>query len=151
METALQADSNVASPMAWSVTVGIYMFIVGTILSSGLYSILSVLAEVINLPVSNAGVVFASPALVFGGVAWWVIVERRDTRSYRHGVFVGVITALLTGLVWTTVFVAIWGIEMLIVPIAAFFVALVLGIAIIVGGLAGLPLMYARRQLNGTN
>jgi hypothetical protein len=113
-----------------------------------LHSILSVFAEVISLPVTNAGVVFASPALVFGAGTWWGIVERRDATLYRHGLIVGAATALLTGLVWTTVFVAVWGFEMLFVPMTAFLVVLVLSIAILGGSLAGLPLMFARHRLN---
>lgn len=148
MATALQAASRITSPKRWSVFVGFYMFIVGVVVSLNLYSILSVFAEVISLPVTNAGVVFAAPALVFGAGTWWGIVERQDATLYRHGVIVGAVTALLTGLVWTTVFVAVWGVEMLVVPMTAFLVVLVLSIATLVGGLAGIPLMFARHQLN---
>ena len=125
------------------------MFVIALILSSRLYSILSVFAEVIGLSVTNPGVVYAIPALAFGAVAWWTIVERRDASLYRHGVIVGVTAALLTGLVWTTVFVAVWGFEMLIVPMNAFLIVIVLSIAALVGGLASLPLMFVRHQLNG--
>lgn len=127
---------------------GLYMFIAGVLVSSLLSDILSVLAEVIRLPVAYSVVVFACPTLVFGAGAWWAVVERRDACLYRHGVVVGVVTALLTGIVWTTVFVAIWGVEMAAIPMVAFLIALVLGIAILVGGLAGLPLIYARRRVN---
>jgi len=147
MATALQADSGRTSTVAWSVVAGCYMFIVGAVVSLNLNSILSVFAEVISLEVANAGVVFASPALLFGAGTWWGIVERRDATSYRCGVIVGAVTALLTGLVWTTVFVAVWGFEMLMVPMTAFLVVLVLSIAVLVGGLAGLPLMFARHRL----
>jgi len=148
MTTAFQEESNITSPMAWSVFAGFYMFIIALILSSGLDSILSVFAEVISLSVPNPGAVFAIPALVFGAGTWWRIVERRDASLYRHGVIVGVATALLTGLVWTTVFVAVWGFEMLIVPMNAFLIVLVLSIATLVGGLASLPLMFTRHRLN---
>ncbi|PHQ39070.1 hypothetical protein DJ69_08100 [Halorubrum persicum] len=148
MTTALQADAGSTSTMAWSIFTGIYMFIVGVTLSSNLYSILSVFAEVIGLHVTNFSIVFASPAFVFGAGAWWGVVERRDAGLYRHGVIVGGATALLTGLVWTIVFVAIWEVEMLIVPMNAFLIALVLCIAVLVGGLAGLPLMFVRHQVN---
>ena len=148
MATALQAASRITSPKRWSVFAGFYMFIVGVVVSLNLYSILSVFAEVISLPVTNASVAFAAPGLVFGAGTWWGIVERRDATLYRHGVIVGAVTALLTGLVWTTVFVAVWGVEMLVVPMTAFLVVLVLSIAILVGSLAGIPLMFARRQLD---
>ena len=147
--TALQADSKMSSPVAWSVLAGCYMLVVGVIVSSTLFSVLSVFAEVIDLPAANAGVVLASPALVFGAGAWWGIVERRNATSYRHGVVVGTVTALLVGLAWTTAFAAIWGFEMLTLPMTAFPVAVVLGMAILVGGrgLPGIPLMHARHQL----
>ena len=149
MTSALPVDSNIKSATVWAAFAGLYMFIIALILTSSLYSILSVFAEVISLSVTNLGVVFAIPALVFGAGIWWKIVERRDARLYRHGVIVGVTTALLTGLVWTTVFVAVWGFEMLIVPMNAFLIVLVLSIAALVGGLTSLPLMFARHQLNG--
>ena len=148
MTITLQEDSSVPSPVAWSVFAGFYMFIIGTVLSSGLHSILSVFAEVISLSVTNPGVVFAIPALIFGTGIWWKIVEQRDTTLYRHGTIVGAATALLTGLLWTTVFVAVWGFEMLIVPINAFLILLVLSIITIVGGLAGFPFIFARHQLS---
>ncbi|WP_149798332.1 hypothetical protein [Halorubrum xinjiangense] len=149
MATTLQEDSNIKSGMVWSVFTGIYMFSIALILSSFLYSILSVLAEAISLSVTNPGLVFAIPALVFGAGTWWKIVEQRDASQYRHGVIVGVATALLAGLVWATVFVAVWGFEMLIVPMNAFLILLVLSIAALVGGLASLPLMFARHRSNG--
>lgn len=148
MVTALQTDFSASSPMRRSVYAGLYLFIAGLLLSLLLSDMLSVLADVIPLPVTYSVVVFACPTVVFGAGTWWAVVERGGAHSYRHGAIVGVATALLTGLVWTTLFVAVWGVEMVTVPIVAFLVVFVLGIAVVVGGLAGLPLMYACRRLN---
>jgi hypothetical protein len=151
MSTALQTESRKSSPMKWSVYAGLYMFIVGGIVSLLLSDILSVLVDVISIPGISSVIVFACPALIFGTGTWWAVVERRDTDLYRYGAIVGVATALLTGTVWTTVFVVVWGVEMVSVPIVGYLVVLVVGIAVLVGGLAGLLPMYARRRVTAAD
>lgn len=92
--------------------------------------------------------IFASPALVFGAVAWWGFVERRATYQYRFGALFGLVTALLTGMIWTGRFIDFWGIERVMIPLIAFLVFYILGLAVVAGVLTALPLMYARRRFS---
>lgn len=62
---------------------------------------------------------------------------------------VGLLTALLTGLVWVTRFVQVWGVETVAIEIVALLAAFVLVVAAVAGTIAGLPLMSARRRLDG--
>lgn len=125
------------------------MFVCATATAFLLHDLLGLLGEVIGLPAAYAMVILASPALAIGAVVWWAVVERRDAYTYRLGGAFGLVTALLTGLLWTVRFVGFWGFEMLVIPIVAFLVAFVLGLTALAGVLAGLPLMYARRRLDG--
>lgn len=147
MDPPFRSSSSVSPPVQWSMYAGLYTFVCGTATAYLLYDVLALLADVIGLPTAYAMVLLASPTLVVGAGAWWTIVERRDSYAYRHGGAFGVVTALLTGLLWTVQFVRVWGLEMLVIPIGSFLVLLVLGFALIAGLLAGLPLMYARRRL----
>lgn len=147
MDTSLHPDYHVSSAIKWSIGAGIYMFVWATATAFLLYDVLVLLAEVIGLPTGYAMVVLASPALVFGAVAWWAVVERRNAYTYRFAGTFGLVTALLTGLLWTVRFVSVWGFEMVAVDIVTLLVVLVLGLAVVAGVLTGLPLMYARRRL----
>lgn len=124
------------------------MFVFGIVTAVLLSDFLVLLADVIGLPSTYAKVIFASPALVFGAVFWWVIVERRASYKYRFGAVFGLVTALLTGMVWTGRFIDFWGVEMVVIPIIAFLVFYVLGLAVVAGVLTALPLMYARRHFS---
>lgn len=146
MNTALPLETNGSPPIRWSLYAGVYMFICAVVTAFALADMLLLLADVIGLPTAYSGVIFASPAFVIGTVAWWTIVEGRGSYTYLRGGAVGVVTASLTGLVWTVRFVRFWGFEMLAVPIISALVALVLGVTITVGALVGFPLMYARRR-----
>lgn len=149
MDTSLPSASDVPPSVRWSAVAGLYLFVCGTATALLLADVLALLAEVIGLPMALWMVVLASPALVVGAVAWWAVVERRGSYSYLLGGTVGLVTALLTGLLWTGRFASAWGIEMLAVGVVPLLVGVVLGLAAIAGALTGLPLMYARRRLAG--
>lgn len=90
--------------------------------------------------------VLASPTFVIGAVVWWIVVERRDSYTYLLGGAFGLVTALLTGLLWTGYFVLVWGVEMATIPVVAFLIAFVLGVVAVAGALAAIPLLYVRRR-----
>lgn len=148
MDHARRAIAAASPPLRWSTLAGLYMFACGTATAYLLEDLLALLGDVIGLPAAAAMVILASPAFVFGAVVWWAVVERRRTYSYRLGVVFGLITALLTGLLWTVRFVSVWGLEVLGVEVVSLLVVFVLGVVAIVGGLTSLPLMYARRRLH---
>lgn len=148
MDTALQSDSVSSSSTKWSLFEGFYAFVCATMVAALLSDILGVLADVISLSSAYWMVVLASPALVIGTGAWWLLVERRRSHAYRRGGAFGLVTALLTALLWTISFVIVWGVEMLAVPMVAVLVVWVVGLAAVAGVLVGLPLMYARRYLS---
>lgn len=148
MDTSLHPASSVSPSIHWSLYAGLYMFICGTVTALLLNDLLGLLGDVIGLPPVFSLVIFASPALVVGTVVWWALVERRTSYTYLVGGTFGLITALLTGLLWTVRFVSVWGVEMLAAEIILVLVGFVLGMITIAGVLTGLPLMYARRRLD---
>lgn len=148
MVTALHPDASGSPSIHWSLYAGLYMFGCGIVTALLLDEILVLLAEVIGLPATYSLVTLASPALLFGAVAWWAVVERREGYTYHLGGVFGLVTALLTGALWTARFVSYWGFEMLGTPIMALLAVFVLGVAGLAGVLSSLPLMYARRRLN---
>jgi hypothetical protein len=148
MDTTLRSDERISPSIKWSIYAGVYMFACATVTAVVLSDLLTVLAEVIGLPAAYSMVILASPAFLIGSVVWWTVVEQQDSDTYLRGGLFGLVTALLTGVLWTVRFVSVWGIEMLTADIVPVLVALVLGAAIIAGVFAGLPLMYARRRLN---
>lgn len=127
---------------------GLYLFGCGVALAVLLNDMLTLLGDVMGLPAPYSLAIFAIPALVFGALSWWLVVERRAAYAYRFGAVVGLLTALLTGAVWTALFVAVWGVEMVTVPMVAVLVGFVLGFAVVAGVLSGLPLMYVRRRVH---
>lgn len=149
MVRALHPLPTVSPSKKWSIAAGLYLFCWAAAVAFLLSDILTLLGEVIGLPPGFALAIVASPALLIGAAAWWAVVERRAAYAYRLGGLVGLLTALLTGLVWLARFVDVWGVEMVAVDIVAVLVAFVLGVAAVVGALVGLPLMYARRRLDG--
>lgn len=148
MVTALHEDARPAPSKTWSLYAGLYLVGCGVVLAVLLNDMLTLLGDVIGLPTPYSSVIFPSPALLFGALSWWLVVERRAAYAYRFGAVVGLLTALLTGVVWTARFVVVWGVEMLTVPMVAVLVGFVLGFAVLAGVLSGPPLMYARRRLN---
>jgi len=84
---------------------------------------------------------------VIGSLIWWVGVERRRSETYVSGGLCGLLTASVTGLLWTGWFVTVWGVEMLSAEIVTVLVAFVLGTITVAGGIAGLVFTYLRRRL----
>lgn len=146
MDSALLSESIASDSVKWSITAGGYMFVCGVVTAFLLSDFLVLLADVIGLPATYAMVIFASPTLIFGAIAWWILIERRASYTYIIGALFGLVTALLTGMVWTIRFIDFWGVEMIVIPIVALLIVYVLGLAIVAGVLTGLPLMYARRR-----
>lgn len=132
----------------WSLYAGLYMFICGIVVALLLSDMLALLADVIGLSTRYWMVILASPAFGIGAVIWWMAIERRDSYTYFRGGTFGLVTALLTGLLWTAQFIRFWGFEMAEIPIIVFLIVFVLGIVAIAGILTAIPLMYARRRLN---
>lgn len=125
------------------------MFVCGTVVAYLLSDLLALPADIIGLPAGYAMAVFASPILVIATTVWWLLVERRAAYTYLIGGVFGLVTASATGLLWTARFVDVWGVEMAAIDIVAYLIALVVGVAVVGGVLAGLPMMYARRRLDG--
>lgn len=138
------SSDGVTPPAKWSMYAGLYMFLCGTAVAFLLYDVLALLGEVLGLPAAFTTVILASPSLAIGALVWWALVERRASYTYLVGGAAGLLTALLTGVVWVARFVSGWGVEMGLA--VGVLIGFVLGVAVTGGVLAGLPLMYARRR-----
>lgn len=147
MTLAPRLSVTTSPTVTWSLVAGLYTFVCGTATAFALSDLLMLLASVIGLPTPWALVAFACPTLVVGPVVWWTLVERRGSHTYLLGGTFGLLTALLTGLLWTGRFVQVWGVELAVVPAVSLLVGIVLGVAALAGVLTGLPMMYARRRL----
>lgn len=147
MVTALHREFSASPSIKWSLIAGIYLFVCGIVTVVLLDEILSLLADVIGLPATYALIVCAAPILLIGSDTWWAVVERRDAYTYLFGAVAGLLTAVLTGLLWTAQFVGVWGVEMLMTPMVSVLVLFVFGITVLAGALTGVPLMYARRHV----
>lgn len=123
------------------------MYVCATLVALALNDVLVLLADVIGLPVTYAIPLLALPALPSGALVWWVVVERRGSRSFRFGSVYGALTALLTSALWTARFVSVWGREMLAATGVRYLVGFVFAVVLVAGAITGLPMMYARRRL----
>lgn len=148
MAPARRLPASVSPETTWSVAAGGYLFACAIGLAVLLDDILTLFADVIGLPGAFGLVLLASPALPIGAAAWWAVVERPRIYAYRRGALAGLLTAVLTGLVWVGRFVQVWGVEMVAVEIVALLAGVVLGVAAVAGTLVGPPLLYARRRLD---
>lgn len=128
----------------WALYAGCYFFAAATAVALALHPFLSLLGRAIGVVGPLAAVVFAGPALLFGTVGWWGIVERSGWHSFLAAGVVGLLTAAATGVVWTVRFLVGWGVEMAVA--IWILVAFVLAAAVVGGTLAGLPLMALRRH-----
>ena len=140
-----RSPSSTTSSVKWSAYAGIYVFLCGTAIAFLLYDALVLLGDALGLPTPFSMFVFASPSLAIGPFAWWTLVERRESYTYLVGGAFGLVTALLTGSLWTVRFASGWGVEMALAIPAL--IGFVLGVTAIAGALTGLPLMYVRRRL----
>jgi hypothetical protein len=146
MEDALRSASQLSSPRRWALIAGGYAFGCATLTAFLLSDVLGLFAEVIGLPDALAMPLLATPAFVAGAVVWWALVERPGTVTYLRGAGFGLVTALVTGALWTARFVFVWGAEMLAAGPVRLLVGVVLGAVSIAGVLVGLPITYARRR-----
>ncbi|WP_435073113.1 hypothetical protein [Halorubrum sp. HHNYT27] len=149
MDDALRSESGLSSPQRWALIAGGYAFGCATLTAFLLSDALGLFAEVIGLPSALSMPLLATPALVAGAGVWWALIERPGTVTYARGVAFGLLTALLTGVVWTARFVSVWSVEMLTAGPVPLLVGFVLGAAGVAGGLVGLPITYARRRSRG--
>lgn len=117
-------------------------------MASLLDELLFLLADVIGLPTEYAMGIFAIPALFVGMGVWWSLIERRNAYTYGYGAMFGLVTAFVTGIIWTLRFVNVWGIETLTADVVPYLVGFVLGVATLTGILTGVLLMGARRRFD---
>lgn len=143
---ALPIPSSLSSARKWSIYAGLYTFALGSVVAFLLSDLLTLFAEVVGLPPTTGLFVIASPTLLFGPVVWWMLVERPGSTSYLRGMAFGLLTALLTGIVWILRFVSVWGVEMLAAGSVQRIVGFVLAVVVGAGAITGLPIQYARRR-----
>jgi len=130
----------------WSLLAGVYSFCCAALTAFFLSSVLGVFADVIGLPAAFAVPILAAPAFPAGASVWWALVERRGTVTYLRGAAFGLLTALVTGLVWTVRFVSVWSTEMLAAGPVRLLVGFVFGAVAVAGVLVGFPITYVRRR-----
>jgi hypothetical protein len=145
MDDSLRTGSGLTTPRRWSLLAGGYAFGCATLTAFALSSMLGLFAEVIGLPAAFAMPLLATPALVVGAGVWWSLVERSGTVTYPRGAAFGLLTALVTGGLWTARFVLVWGPEMLAAGPVQVLVGFVLGAVAVAGVLVGLPITFVRR------
>jgi hypothetical protein len=146
MDSSRSAERGPFTSRQWSLFAGVYAFGCATLTAFALSTVLDVFAEVIGLPTAFAMPILATPALVAGAVVWWTLVERRGAVTYVRGAAFGLLTALITGGLWTARFVSVWGVEMLTAGPVLLLVGVVVGPAGAAGVLVGPPITYARRR-----
>lgn len=149
MNGSHRSESGLSSPQRWAALAGVYAFGCATLTAFALSDVLGLFAEVIGLPTALSMPLLATPALVAGAGVWWALVERRGAVTYARGAAFGLLTALITGVVWTVRFVRVWSVEMLTAGPVPLLVGLVLGAVGAAGVLVGLPITYARRRSRG--
>lgn len=145
MDDAPRSESRLSSPRRWALIAGGYAFGCATVTAFLLSDALGVFAEVVGLPPAFAMPLLATPALVAGAGLWWALVERPGTVTYLRGAAFGLLTALVTGSLWTARFVFVWGPEMLTAGPVPLLVGFVLGAVAVAGVLVGLPIAFVRR------
>jgi hypothetical protein len=146
MDDALRSESGLSSPQRWALLAGGYAFGCATLTAFLLSDALGVFAEVIGLPTAFSMPLLATPALVAGAGLWWALVERHGIVTYIRGAAFGLLTALVTGGLWTVRFAFVWGLETLTAGPVPLLVGFVLGAVAVAGVLVGLPITYVRRR-----
>ena len=146
MNVSLLADSRFTTARRWSLYAGVYALGCAALTALLLSDVLGLFADVVGLPAAVGMPLLATPALVAGAGVWWSLVERRGAVTYLRGAADGLLTALVTGGLWTARFVAVWGAEMLSAGPVPLLVGFVLAAVAVAGVLVGLPFTYARRR-----
>ncbi|UPV73048.1 hypothetical protein M0R89_10850 [Halorussus limi] len=143
MDTAGPRPASGLAPAAkWSMYAGAYAFLCGTVLLLLLGPVARTVASVLAAPTDFPALVLAGPIPVVGVVVWWAVVERRDARSYLVGGAVGLLTAAFTVLLWALWALFVWELGLLL------WAGVLVLFLLAVSGIAGVPLMYARRRLD---
>jgi hypothetical protein len=145
MDDTLLSESGLSPPRRWALIAGGYAFGCATVTAFLLSDMLGLFAEVIGLPTALSMPLLATPALVVGAGVWWALVERPGTVTYPRGAAFGLLTALVTGGLWTARFAFVWGPEMLTAGPVPLLVGFVLGMVAVAGVLVGLPITFVRR------
>lgn len=146
MTPTIGIDLGMPDATRWSIYAGGYMFAWGVMIAMLLSDILTLLADVIGIPAQYWVIVFSSPIVFVGAGTWWFLIERPRHYTYRWGGLFGLLTAMLTALLWTGRFVSVWGVEMLAVRMVYLLAGVVFAIAGIAGLLLGVVFMYPRRR-----
>lgn len=146
MDDSSRAEARLSSSQRWALIAGVYAFGCATVTALLLSDMLGLFAEVIGLPTALSMPLLASPALVVGAGLWWALVERPGTVTYPRGAAFGLLTALVTGALWTGRFALFWGVEMLTAGPVPLLVGFVLGAVAVAGVLVGLPIAFVRRR-----
>ena len=151
MNESLRRTAASTSSVRWSLLAGAYAFCCAAFTAASLSTVLDLFGEVIGLPTAFVVPILAAPALLAGALVWWALVERRGTVTYLRGAAFGLLTALITGLVWTARFVSVWSPEMLAADPVRLLVGFVFAAVAVAGILVGLPITYVRRRSRGAS
>ena len=137
MNGPLRGVRALTASQRWSLLAGAYAFGCAALTALSLSTVLGLFAEVVGLPTTFATPILAAPAFLVGASVWWALVERRAF---------GLLTALVTGLVWTARFVSVWSPELLAAEPVRLLVGFVFAAVAVASVLVGLPITYVRRR-----
>ena len=151
MDSSPPSAAGARSSRRWSLLAGAYAFCCAALTTASLSTVLGLFGEVIGLPTALVVPILAAPALFAGPLAWWALVERRGTVTYLRGAAFGLLTALVTGILWTARFVSVWSPEMLAADPVRLLVGFVFAAVAVAGAVVGLPITYVRRRSRGAS
>ena len=151
MDSSPPSATGARSARRWSLLAGAYAFCCAALTAASLSTVLDLFGEVIGLPAPFVAPILAAPALFAGALVWWALVERRGTVTYLRGAAFGLLTALVTGIVWTARFVSVWSPEMLAADPVRLLVGFVFAAVAAAGVVVGLPITYVRRRRRGSS
>jgi hypothetical protein len=151
MDSSTSPAPGVRASRRWSLLAGVYAFACAALTAASLSTVLGLFGEVIGLPTALVVPIIAAPALFAGALVWWALVERRGTVTYLRGAAFGLLTALVTGLLWTARFVSVWSPEMLAADPVRLLVGFVFAAVALAGVVVGLPITYVRRRSRGAS
>ncbi|RLM72599.1 hypothetical protein [Halorubrum sp. Atlit-26R] len=151
MDSSPPSATGARSSRRWSLFAGAYAFCCAAFTASLLSTVLDLFGEVIGLPTALVVPILAAPALFAGAIVWWALVERRGTVTYLRGAAFGLLTALVTGILWTARFVSVWSPEMLAAGPVRLLVGFVFAAVAVAGAVVGLPITYVRRRSRGAS
>ncbi|EMA71809.1 hypothetical protein [Halorubrum distributum] len=151
MDSSTSSAAGARASRRWSLFAGVYAFACAALTAASLSTVLGLFGEVIGLPTALVVPILAAPALFAGALVWWALVERRGTVTYLRGGAFGLLTALVTGTLWTARFVSVWSPEMLAADPVRLLVGFVFAAVSVAGVVVGLPITYVRRRSRGAS